>query len=119
VKGKVSDSERMRLLWLQRRSRSRLLCGGGGIRARSRGERTPAVFGGGKVIGVIPRHLVDLEVAHTRLSDLRVVDSMHQRKQMLADRELLLVGEDPDVLLTALDTHVLPATPKWIDRTTT
>jgi predicted Rossmann-fold nucleotide-binding protein len=77
------------------------------------------VFGGGKVIGVIPRHLVDLEVAHTRLSDLRVVDSMHQRKQMLADRELLLVGEDPDVLLTALDTHVLPATPKWIDRTTT
>ncbi len=36
--------------------------------------------GGGKVIGVIPRQLVELEVAHPGLSELQVVDTMHQRK---------------------------------------
>lgn len=36
--------------------------------------------GGGKVIGVIPRQLVDREVAHTGLTELQVVDTMHQRK---------------------------------------
>jgi len=36
--------------------------------------------GGGKAIGVIPRQLVDLEVAHPGLSELVVVDTMHQRK---------------------------------------
>ncbi len=35
---------------------------------------------GGKVIGVIPRQLVDLEVAHPGLSELVVVETMHQRK---------------------------------------
>ena len=35
---------------------------------------------GGKVIGVIPRQLVELEVAHPGLSELVVVDTMHQRK---------------------------------------
>jgi uncharacterized protein (TIGR00730 family) len=41
--------------------------------------------GGGEVIGVIPRALVDLEVAHAGLSDLRVVGSMHERKALMAD----------------------------------
>jgi uncharacterized protein (TIGR00730 family) len=36
--------------------------------------------GGGKVIGVIPRQLVELEVAHPGLSELQVVETMHQRK---------------------------------------
>ncbi|MBD1918295.1 MULTISPECIES: TIGR00730 family Rossman fold protein [Cyanophyceae] len=40
---------------------------------------------GGKVIGVIPQALVDKEVAHTGLSDLRVVSSMHERKSLMAD----------------------------------
>jgi uncharacterized protein (TIGR00730 family) len=40
---------------------------------------------GGHVIGVIPQSLVDLEVAHTGLPDLRVVDSMHERKALMAD----------------------------------
>jgi uncharacterized protein (TIGR00730 family) len=39
-----------------------------------------ALAGGGRVIGVIPRQLVDREVAHTGLSELVVVDTMHQRK---------------------------------------
>lgn len=38
---------------------------------------------GGRVIGVIPRALVDLEVAHRGLSELHVVDTMHQRKALL------------------------------------
>jgi uncharacterized protein (TIGR00730 family) len=40
---------------------------------------------GGKVIGVIPQALVDKEVAHTGLSDLRVVGSMQERKSLMAD----------------------------------
>ncbi len=40
---------------------------------------------GGRVIGVIPRSLVEREVAHFGLSELRVVDSMHERKQLMHD----------------------------------
>jgi uncharacterized protein (TIGR00730 family) len=39
----------------------------------------------GDIIGVIPRMLVDREVANTALSDLRIVDSMHERKAMMAE----------------------------------
>ena len=44
-----------------------------------------AMEGGGHVIGVIPQSLVDREVAHDSLSDLRVVDSMHERKALMAE----------------------------------
>lgn len=44
-----------------------------------------AIAAGGAVTGVIPRALVDREVAHTGLSDLRIVDSMHERKALMAD----------------------------------
>jgi uncharacterized protein (TIGR00730 family) len=40
---------------------------------------------GGEVIGVIPRMLVDSEVAHPDLTELREVDSMHERKAMMAE----------------------------------
>ena len=40
---------------------------------------------GGEVIGVIPRALVEKEVAHTSLTKLHIVDSMHQRKALMAD----------------------------------
>lgn len=40
---------------------------------------------GGEVIGVIPEALVAREVAHTGLSDLRVVRSMHERKALMAE----------------------------------
>ena len=40
---------------------------------------------GGEVIGVIPRRLVDREVAHRGLTELRIVDTMHQRKAMMND----------------------------------
>lgn len=38
---------------------------------------------GGAAIGVIPRALVELEVAHRGLSELHVVDTMHQRKALM------------------------------------
>ena len=40
---------------------------------------------GGEVIGVIPQALADREIAHGGLTDLRVVDSMHTRKALMAD----------------------------------
>jgi uncharacterized protein (TIGR00730 family) len=39
----------------------------------------------GHVVGVIPEALVAREIAHTGLSDLRIVSSMHERKAMMAD----------------------------------
>ena len=42
--------------------------------------------GGGTAIGVIPRHLQDRELAHLGLSELVIVDTMHQRKQAMAER---------------------------------
>jgi uncharacterized protein (TIGR00730 family) len=44
-----------------------------------------ALAAGGKVIGVIPKPLMTLEVGHRSLTELRVVSSMHERKQMMAD----------------------------------
>jgi len=75
-------------------------------------EKIALVYGGGKVglmgvladavlaakgeaIGVMPRSLVEKEIAHTGLTHLHVVESMHQRKQMmvdLADAFVLLPG---------------------------
>ena len=40
---------------------------------------------GGEVIGVIPKGLVERELAFTGLTDLRVVDSMHERKALMAE----------------------------------
>jgi uncharacterized protein (TIGR00730 family) len=44
-----------------------------------------AMEAGGHVIGVIPQWLVDREVAHPALGELRVVESMHERKAMMAE----------------------------------
>jgi len=40
---------------------------------------------GGKVIGVMPEHLSIKEVTHPKLTDLRIVDSMHTRKALMAE----------------------------------
>lgn len=40
----------------------------------------------GTVIGVIPRRLVDAEAAHTGVTELVVVDSMHDRKRVMAEK---------------------------------
>jgi hypothetical protein len=44
-----------------------------------------ALAAGGRVTGVIPRFLHDREVAHTGLSELIVVASMHERKRRMSD----------------------------------
>lgn len=44
-----------------------------------------ALEAGGEVIGVMPKSLVDREIAHTGLTKLHVVSSMHERKALMAD----------------------------------
>src|SRR5688500_5841728 len=44
-----------------------------------------ALAAGGEVVGVIPQALVDREIAHPGLSELHVVQSMHERKALMAD----------------------------------
>ena len=44
-----------------------------------------ALAAGGEVIGVMPQHLVDDEVAHTGLPRLEVVQTMHERKAVMAE----------------------------------
>jgi uncharacterized protein (TIGR00730 family) len=54
-----------------------------------------ALTAGGHVIGVIPQSLVNREIAHNKIPDLRVVASMHERKAMmetLSDAFLALPG---------------------------
>lgn len=45
-----------------------------------------ALAAGGRVVGVIPEHLMRPEVAHQGLTELIVVDSMHTRKRTMAGR---------------------------------
>jgi len=62
----------------------RLVYGGGHVGLM--GVVADAVLAaGGEAIGVIPRYLVDRELAHRGLTELHVVETMHQRKQMMAD----------------------------------
>jgi uncharacterized protein (TIGR00730 family) len=44
-----------------------------------------ALAAGGRVVGVIPRGLVDRELAHHGVSELRIVDTLHQRKAVMAE----------------------------------
>jgi predicted Rossmann-fold nucleotide-binding protein len=46
----------------------------------------PALAVAGEVIGVMPRHLVDQEIAHDGLSRLEFVADMHHRKARMAER---------------------------------
>ncbi|HEY0411023.1 MAG TPA: TIGR00730 family Rossman fold protein [Candidatus Dormibacteraeota bacterium] len=63
---------------------ARLVYGGG--RVGLMGVIADAVLAaGGEVVGVIPAHLSSREVAHSGLTDLRVVGSMHERKQLMFD----------------------------------
>ena len=41
--------------------------------------------GGGKVIGVMPRSLVEREVAHENLTEMHIVEGMQERKALMAD----------------------------------
>lgn len=41
---------------------------------------------GGEAVGVIPEFMLDYEVAHAGLTELHVVETMHERKAMMAER---------------------------------
>lgn len=58
----------------------------GGGRLGLMGVVADAVLGaGGEAFGVIPQALIDLEVAHTGLTELHVVQTMHERKARMTD----------------------------------
>jgi uncharacterized protein (TIGR00730 family) len=74
------------------RELARLLAGSdirivyGGARAGLMGVLADtAMDAGGEVVGVMPQALIDREIAHRGLSDLRVVGSMHERKALMAE----------------------------------
>jgi uncharacterized protein (TIGR00730 family) len=68
--------------------------GGGGVGLM--GALADAVLAeGGEITGVIPRSLVDREIAHRDVTDMRIVGSMHERKALmveLADAFIALPG---------------------------
>lgn len=59
----------------------------GGATAGMMGALADAVLaGGGQVVGVIPRMLVDREIGHPGLTELHEVETMHERKAKMAER---------------------------------
>jgi uncharacterized protein (TIGR00730 family) len=62
----------------------RLIYGGGNVGLMG-AVADATLAAGGEVIGIIPQHLVDREVAHAGLTELRVVGSMHERKALMAE----------------------------------
>lgn len=68
----------------------------GGAHVGTMGTVSGAVLAkGGEVIGVIPQALVDREVARHDVSELHIVDSMHERKALmneLSDAFVVLAG---------------------------
>jgi uncharacterized protein (TIGR00730 family) len=63
----------------------RLVYGGGNVGLM--GEVADAALAAGApVLGVIPRALLEREVGHASLTELRVVETMHQRKQLMAEQ---------------------------------
>jgi len=61
-----------------------LVYGGGNVGLM--GEIANSVLAhGGKAIGVIPQFLVEKELVHQNLSEVKVVASMHERKAMMAE----------------------------------
>ncbi|MGB0929207.1 MAG: TIGR00730 family Rossman fold protein [Chitinophagales bacterium] len=62
----------------------RLIFGGGNVGLM--GIIADAVLEkGGEVIGVIPHFLMDKEVGHTGLTEMKLVNTMHQRKELMAE----------------------------------
>lgn len=62
----------------------RLIYGGG--RVGLMGIMADTVMqNGGKVVGIIPQFLIEMEVAHSRLSEMIMVKTMHERKKRMTD----------------------------------
>jgi uncharacterized protein (TIGR00730 family) len=61
-----------------------LVYGGGSVGLMG-GVADAVLAGGGPVVGVITNELVKRELAHDRVADMRVVETMHERKKAMAD----------------------------------
>lgn len=62
-----------------------LIYGGGNVGMMGETANS-CLVAGGKVTGIIPSHLHDKEVQHTGLTELLVVDTMHERKMIMAEK---------------------------------
>lgn len=81
---RFTDAARETGLWIGARG-GQLVYGGG--RSGLMGVVADATRrAGGRVVGVIPQSLVDKELANTACDELHVVQSMHERKAMMAER---------------------------------
>ena len=78
-----ADSARQVGLWIAQ-NKGQLVYGGGhnGLMGTMADACLQA---GGRVIGVIPKALVEKEWAHTGCSELHVVENMHERKRLMAE----------------------------------
>jgi len=70
--------------WLLASRGQRLVYGGGRVGLMG-ALADGALAGGGEVVGVIPEAMVGRELAHEGITDLRVVESMHERKATMAE----------------------------------
>jgi uncharacterized protein (TIGR00730 family) len=59
---------------------------GGSSRGLMKAIAEAALATGGKVIGVIPEVLVDLEVAHRGITELHITSTMHTRKALIGEK---------------------------------
>lgn len=77
-----------------------------------------ALAAGGKVTGIIPQAIADKVGYHGR-AEMRVVGSMHERKQRFVrqeHRDMLVVAATPEALLESLQQGRVPVLDKWLDR---
>lgn len=81
--GRPSDIAAMQALAGELARRDLTLVYGGAHRGLMGVLADAALAAGGRVIGVIPQALVELEIAHGGLTELHVVETMHQRKAMM------------------------------------
>jgi uncharacterized protein (TIGR00730 family) len=81
--GRETDVAAIRALGTELAHRQLTLVYGGASRGLMGVLADAVMAANGTAVGVIPRALVDLEVAHDGLSELHVVDTMHQRKAMM------------------------------------
>jgi len=68
-----------------------VVCGGGAVGSMG-ALADGALARGGRVEGVLPRFMFDLEWGHPRLSDLHVVNDLHERKRLMLDRSDAVVA---------------------------
>jgi len=68
-----------------------IVYGGGGVGSMG-ALADGALERGGRVEGVLPRFMYDLEWAHPQLTDLHVVADMHERKRLMLDRASAVVA---------------------------